>query len=280
MIVHTTKAQGSRYILTALPKICKGGIKMKFKSEADRIKYEEDYKPAYDALMKCYPFTLDAIADEVWKPIAGYDELYHVSNYGRVKSFQRYRAGKILKPALINNGYLRIHLSIDDKDKCFLVHVLAARAFIPNPEDKPEVNHDDGHKLNCYVDNLYWVTHAENIQHAFATGLQVNPQGEEHYLASITNEQAKHIRDNPDNLSQKELADMFGLTTNQVSAIQRGKSYKNAGGTVRNKIERRISDEKREQIRADAATGQYSQRELAKKHGCGKSVVHKIIHEK
>lgn len=59
------------------------------------------------------------------------------------------------------------------------------RDFIPNPDNKPEVNHEDGHKMNCHVSNLYWVTSAENIQHAFKNGLAKSAQGCDDYNAKI-----------------------------------------------------------------------------------------------
>jgi hypothetical protein len=64
-----------------------------------------------------------------------------------------------------------ISLANNDR-KYFLIHRLVAQTFIPNPENKPEVNHKDGNKHNCYYKNLEWVTPSENKQHAFDTGLK------------------------------------------------------------------------------------------------------------
>ncbi|MBR0060331.1 MAG: HNH endonuclease, partial [Selenomonadaceae bacterium] len=87
-----------------------------------------------------------------------------------------------------------------------------AQAFIPNPDHKPEVNHLDGNKFNCYVGNLIWATSAENQQHAYDTGLNVAAQGTDRYGAKIKDENnIIYIRDNPDNLSRKELAEKFGV---------------------------------------------------------------------
>lgn len=253
---------------------------MKFETEAERRHYEEDYRPAYDALMTCYPFTLDAIPDEVWKPVDGYED-YHVSNYGRVKSFKR-KKPRILKPALTNKGYLYVALSLDGKQKHFLVHVLVARAFIPNPDNKPEVNHRIGWKLNCYVGNLEWATHEENMEHAVDTGLR-KIKGKEHPLAKIKDEQVLYIRNNPDNLSRKELAAMFGMTETNINAIQTGKLWGHVGGTVREKQKKgwyhRISDEKRVAIRADRATGNFTYEALAKKYNLARSTIWKVLYE-
>lgn len=237
----------------------------------------EDAKPAYSALMKVYPLTVEDLDGEVWKPINDYDG-YQVSNYGRGKSFKKGKV-KILKPALCM-GYLRVTLWKDNKPKPFRIHRLVAELFIPNPEGKPEVNHIDGNKFNNYVGNLEWATSSENQRHAVATGLQA--QGEDNYLAKLTNEQVLYIRQNPDSLTLEKLAEKFGVNFGTISAIQLGKHYKNAGGSVREKKRGgypRVPDEIREQIRADYATGNFTQVQLAKKYGISQTTIWKILHE-
>ena len=76
-----------------------------------------------------------------------------------------------MRPCHNGWGYLEIWLTIDGKQIRKLVHRLVAKEFIPNPLDKPEVNHIDGNKQNNRVDNLEWVTGSENKRHAFLTGL-------------------------------------------------------------------------------------------------------------
>ena len=250
---------------------------MKFRTEAERIKYEEDYLPAYNALMTCYPFTLDDHADEQWQPI---NDDYHVSNYGRIKSFKQRRTGKILKPSLNMDGYLFLHISIGGERKYFSVHVLVAKAFIPNPDNKPEVNHRIGWKLNCYVGNLEWSTHEENMEHAVNNGL-LKIKGTENSQAKLKDEETiLYIRNNPDGLTQQQLAEKFGMTHQQISDIQTGKYWKHVGGTVRSKIDTRIPDEKRAAIRADRATGQYTKAALARKYGVSQPTISNIINEK
>lgn len=112
--------------------------------------------------------------NEIWKPIVDYEEYYEVSNLGRVKRIKAgmgARASKILKQYLGSDGYMRIGLTVNNKEKYFFVHRLVATAFIPNLENKPQVNHIDGNKLNNSVSNLEWVTAQENIDHAWRTGL-------------------------------------------------------------------------------------------------------------
>lgn len=116
---------------------------------------------------------------EIWKPIKNYEGLYEVSNLGKVKSLSK-RKGFIettdivLKPRNIK-GYLSVHLSKKGITKNLLIHRLVALAFIPNPEDKPEVNHIDGNKKNNCVSNLEWVTKSENDLHAYKLGLRRSP---------------------------------------------------------------------------------------------------------
>ena len=93
---------------------------------------------------------------EYWKPVLDYEGLYEVSNWGRVKSLNYIHSGKekILKPVTTKNGYLRVVLCKNGKKKTFLVHRLVAEAFIPNPNNLPQVNHKDENKLNNNVENL------------------------------------------------------------------------------------------------------------------------------
>ncbi len=116
---------------------------------------------------------------EIWKDIPGYEGLYQVSDLGRVKSLERYKnnnGGFVKVPEKIfngapRNGYLLVGLSKGGKRKTCAIHRLVAIAFIPNPENKPTVNHINGNKTDNRAVNLEWNTDAENIRHAFATGL-------------------------------------------------------------------------------------------------------------
>ena len=102
--------------------------------------------------------------DEEWTHINGYDDLYIISNLGRVK---RYKNGywKSLKPIKNNYGYLSVNLYKNGKAKKYDIHRLVALHFIPNLENKSEVNHIDENKENNTVWNLEWLTHKENVNH-------------------------------------------------------------------------------------------------------------------
>ncbi len=119
---------------------------------------------------------------EVWKDVEGYNGLYQISNLGRVRN----NKGLIMKQKPSKDGYVRIPLFKDGKYTVKYVHILVAKAFIPNPEGKSEVNHIDAVKSNNCCSNLEWVTRSENYFHAVSLGLR-----------PINQTIGKHGTDNP-----------------------------------------------------------------------------------
>ena len=109
---------------------------------------------------------------EEWKYVEGYGRRYLVSTHGRVMSLA-HGPVRILKSGTNGRGYQHVRLyEKDGRDKSEIVHILVAKAFIPNPEWKRCINHKDGNKGNNFVDNLEWVSHSENMLHAYDTGLR------------------------------------------------------------------------------------------------------------
>ena len=117
---------------------------------------------------------------EIWRDIAGYDNMYQVSNLGRIKSLPRKMKasigfasvrGRIMKPAIDSKGYLRCALSKDNVLRTFKVHRLVAAAFIPNPNNYPQINHINGDKRDNRVENLEWCNNSMNQIHAYRLGL-------------------------------------------------------------------------------------------------------------
>lgn len=106
--------------------------------------------------------------EEVWKDIAGYEGRYQVSTLGRVRNS---RTGRILKPSKCGESKKYLHIILYQGDhasrKSFGIHRLVADAFIPNPDNLSEVNHIDGNGTNNCVTNLEWISHMDNMVHAY-----------------------------------------------------------------------------------------------------------------
>ena len=109
---------------------------------------------------------------EIWKPITGYEGFYEISNQGRVRSLDRILIGEngrrlikgiILKPSTNNEGYNVVNLSKNKIKKQYTVHRLVAETFIPNPDNKPEVDHKNTIKTDNRAKNLRWCTGVENM---------------------------------------------------------------------------------------------------------------------
>lgn len=108
--------------------------------------------------------------EEIWKDITGYEGLYQISNFGRVKSFSKFSppSGRILKTN-VSRGYVWVRLfDINKKSKNHMVHRLVAFAFVNNPNNFKEVNHKDENKLNNRADNLEWCSRAYNMAYGTA----------------------------------------------------------------------------------------------------------------
>lgn len=119
----------------------------------------------------------------IWKDIQGYEGLYQVSNYGKVKRLERlydttgrkqHRKEKLLNLYIFKSGYIYVTLTKNNIQKKYTVHRLVAMAFIENENKKPTVNHINYIKSDNRVENLEWSTMAENNQHAWDNGLKEN----------------------------------------------------------------------------------------------------------
>ena len=111
------------------------------------------------------------MTEEVWRDVKGYEGLYQVSDQGRAKSLERKdRFGRtvkerILKPAVTQDGYLKVTLWAGGKPKTLRVHRLVCEAFYDNPDNKSDVNHINEDKTDNRACNLEWSTRKENLNH-------------------------------------------------------------------------------------------------------------------
>lgn len=161
------------------------------------------------------------------KSIEGYEGYYSASDEGFIVND---RTGRVLKPdncrdAKYKNPYLRVTLSRGNVQKRFALHRLIAMTFIPNPENKEEVNHLDGDRWNNTKDNLEWATQEENLKHQQETGLVL--KGAEHGNARYTEDQVFRTRELTEKgYSRKECAEAAGVTMSFVKDIRYGRAWK------------------------------------------------------
>ena len=153
-----------------------------------------------------------------------YSIKYEINREGQIRNKE---TNRIISTRPDKDGYFRIVLWIDSKRKNFLVHRLIAEHFIPNSENKPQINHIDGNKQNNSISNLEWVTLSENRRHAFETGLQIGRPGVKHHNCKLTEKDVQEIK----NLVQlktprKEISKKYGIHKNHIYRITKGTRWK------------------------------------------------------
>ncbi len=154
---------------------------------------------------------------EEWKKIKGFDD-YIISNHGRVKSFKN-KKERILKPAIVN-GYYQIILC-GEEQHYKKIHRLVAEAFIPNIENKPQINHINGIKIDNEVGNLEWCTISENSIHSRKMGLQIALKGESNANSKLTEKDVMEIRKKyiPIKYSSVKLSKEYGVSSRLIRKI-------------------------------------------------------------
>lgn len=171
---------------------------------------------------------------EIWKPVVGYEDLYEISNLGRVKSLERIvndNGGEkrlkeqILKPSYVG-GYYKIRLYINRKHKDYSIHRLVAQAFIPNPDNLPIINHKDENKLNNTVENLEWCT----IKYNNTYGTVIEKQRRSHINHPISSKPVICIELNIIFPSTREAERIIGVNHWNISECCNGIKYHSTAG--------------------------------------------------
>jgi len=174
--------------------------------------------------------------EEMWKPIKDFEDLYEISNLGRIKSLEKSRNYKnttrLVRSKILNSancqGYRILTLSRDSKKVNYRVHRLVCEAFIPNPKNKPYVNHIDENKSNNVVTNLEWVTAKENINHSILISGKKTNKGKtwENHKFSFNQclEMVNHFKNG---LNVRKISIKFDSNSNTISKIIKNEKYNN-----------------------------------------------------
>lgn len=164
---------------------------------------------------------------ERWKWVEGWEGMYMVSDQGRVMSAPRTTSGKtyagmVLSPTNNGDGYLKVSLSRGGKRTLASVHRLVAKAFVPNPLGRDEVNHINGKKDDARADNLEWVTHSENVEHSWRE--LGRKAGNCFHPVKLTEEQARAVYE--DTGTYAEIGRRHGISNVMARNIKTGKSWR------------------------------------------------------
>ena len=166
---------------------------------------------------------------ENWKTIK-YCNNYMISDLGRVKNVKPNRE-RILSLSHTKDGYAKCSLYYDGKGHTFRVNRLVAEHFIPNPDNKPTVNHIDGNKNNNCATNLEWATLSEQMYHAYKTGLKKSIQGTYHICSKLSLDDVMFIRTHykarDKETGMKALASRFEVSESCIKRVVNQKSYLN-----------------------------------------------------
>lgn len=180
---------------------------------------------------------IDIIEDiEKWLPVVRWEWLYEISSHGRVRSLDKTiinsvrntpwtKKGKILG-SWISQGYPQVELWHNNERVAERVHRLIGEAFIPNPENKPWINHKNGIKTCNFLWNLEWSTVQENVDHATVMGLN-EQRGSKNRMAKLTDEKVIHIRKLvAEGTSVRDVRALYDIADMTVRNICNGKTWK------------------------------------------------------
>lgn len=161
---------------------------------------------------------------EIWKKVESCTWHYEVSNLGRVKSFYKYE--KFLKPRLSSTGYLAVTITRNKKAETTNVHRLVAEAFIPNSENKSQVNHKNGIKTDNNLANLEWVTRSQNGLHSFDIGTNKYRGQNAKFAKHSESKVLDMLKFKNSGIQQKEIAKMFDVSDSYISSLYHGRTWR------------------------------------------------------
>tara|TARA_R110000822_G_scaffold309874_1_gene440513 strand:+ start:1683 stop:2177 length:495 start_codon:yes stop_codon:yes gene_type:complete len=161
---------------------------------------------------------------EEWRDIKGYEGYYQINLLGEICNIKR--GSSVARHINRNTGYYQVTLTKQKVRKTVYHHRVVASIFIPNPDNKPCINHINGDKSDNSVLNLEWCTHKENTHHAMSEGLWISRKGED--VGKLRNNQVLKLREKyaTGEYTHRELGKEYGLNQSNVSRIVNRKTYK------------------------------------------------------
>ena len=175
------------------------------------------------------------IIDEIWKPIINYENLYEISNYGRIKGLKNayHKIDRFIKPSLSKTtNYYRVNLYKNSKVKCIYLHIFLAENFIgAKPSNKHEVRHLDGNRLNNKLENLKWGTRSENVidcinhgNHYFSNNIV---SGIKHHSCILNKNEVLGVRNMINSgVKYKIICKKYNISRYTIDRIKNNKTYK------------------------------------------------------
>lgn len=194
---------------------------------------------------------------EEWRPVLGYEGLYEVSNQGRVRALQAvkgYKAGRLRKITQNQYGYQYVPLSKNGKARNHFLHVLVAEAFWGPKPAGLVVNHKNGVKTDCRLENLEFVTPRENCLHR--SRVLGKCRGEAHYKARFTDQELEMMRQMArQGIPQRRIAACFNTRQSYVSAVVNNQTRCPEGGVAVFKGRCKLTELQVRQIKVALAQG-------------------------
>lgn len=172
---------------------------------------------------------------EIWRIVKEFPR-YEVSNKGELRNRETLH---VHKGSIDKGGYRQMCLKdTSGRSRSVLLHRLVAKAFIPNPENKPQVNHKDFNGANNSIENLEWVTGQENHDHKMEHRRNVSPEGESHGMAKLKESDVIDIclLIKEGRLTQRDIARKYGVSNSTVNHIKKGRLWKKTTDNIREEL--------------------------------------------